>query len=87
MGKMSREDLQKAEEIAQKNKEAASQIEQAGRGLHVAIQQCLGGNAGLPTVDILAAVQAYTADAMRVILEMQISTAPENRILVPKGKG
>lgn len=86
MGKMTQEDLQKADEIAKKNKEAAGQIEQAGRGLHVAMQQCLGGNAGLPTVDILATVQAYVADAMRVILEMQISTAPENRLLLPKGK-
>lgn len=86
MGKMTQEDVAKANEIATKNKEAASQIEQAGRGLHVAIQQCLGGIGGLQTVSTLAAVQAYVADAMRVLLEMHETTAPENRLLLPKGK-
>jgi len=86
MAKVTPDQLARADEIAKKNREAAAQIEQAGRGLGVAIGQCLGNTATLETVSVLAAVQAYVADAIRVLLEKEAQAAPENRILVPKGK-
>ena len=86
MGKVTQDQLQRADEIAKKNREAAAQIEQAGRGLHQAMQQCLGNTAHLGTISTLAAVQAYVSDALRVLLEKEETAAPENRLLVPKGK-
>jgi hypothetical protein len=85
-GKVSQAQLARADEVAKKNKEAANQIEQAGRGLHVAIQECLGNASTLETVAVLAAVQAYVADAIRVLLEKEqgAGAPPEKQLVIAR---
>jgi hypothetical protein len=64
---VSGEQLQRANQIAQLSVEANKSIEQAGRGLVLASNQCRASTAGLNTIEILAHVQGHVADAIRAV--------------------
>lgn len=86
MGVITSEQLRRAEAKERAARLAAAQIEQAGRGLGAAINQCLTNTAGLPTVGILADVQAYIADALRLLVEVEVQSEPDctSKLLVPR---
>lgn len=82
MGEISKKDLDAAERQADACKSAAEQIEQAGRGLALVMDSCLAGTAGTKELTILAAVQAYTADALRVLLEKDLEQEQASSLIV-----
>lgn len=85
MGKVSKKDVETAERQAAACKEAAEQIEQAGRGLALVMDACVASTAGTKELAILAAVQAYTADALRVLLEKDLEQEKASSLVVPGG--
>jgi len=84
----------RAEKRATLAANAATDIEQAGRGLSVVMRQVLSNTVDMTTARTLAVIQAYLASAMGAILEsvagtdvIETTQAPGSGIIVPEVKG
>ena len=82
-------DLKRADEKAKLAQAAAFEIDQAGRGLHVAMGHCASNTVDIKTVQTLNIVMAYLNNAMTNILdhvagdEVQETQKPGTGLVLP----
>jgi hypothetical protein len=84
--------LARAQVLAGLAQQAARDIDQAGRGLAVAMEQCASNTPDIKTVQILTICMAYLNNSMTLILEglagdeVQAAKRPEEGIVLPSGE-
>lgn len=71
MGEISSAELRAADTKAALSVLASTSVEQAGRGLVVAFEQCKANTAGLHTIEALMHVQGHISDAVRALVERE----------------
>ena len=87
MGHVTRGQLKRANEQAKFSQQAAESVEQAGRGLHLVLQE-LEANAPTPlTVYNLGLILGHVNQAQMLLLERSRHENPEkpNSLIVPSG--
>ncbi len=79
---ISKVELARAAALADANKAAAANLEQAGRGLHMLFDQVKSNASDLETVQNLAAVGSFVQDALLILLKAHVEDAAAPKIVI-----